>query len=167
MHGHAKQPKHYPAFCRNGTTIAIQSFVFVMAKEGSAYVAYLEGRYEDKRGQKKVQVLKADEKIELLSQDSCIQGCWFRSIVLEIIRKQVKVPAFRLAAPDKLGVRCPGRSTIQPCPPNTNAADSSYEVRASVDAWWSDEWWEGINCRSKQQCQLTACRFTSQVKTCS
>ncbi|GMH25036.1 hypothetical protein Nepgr_026879 [Nepenthes gracilis] len=346
-----KQLKHYPAFCRNGTTIAIQSFVFVMAKEGNEYVAYLEDMYEDKRGQKKVKVrwfhhsqevksvinlrntcpkevfitpntqvisaecvdgpaivlsrehfekcmagypqslppkihlcfrqfrnnkikpfdlsklrgyfdqpilscleaytflkpncicygltrgevkafnadenvvrgtkrtrnfgeqqgflkvhsgagqhwkkiayeplcrdikynlssrrlftlknvefnkcwdgrvLKVDEKIELLSQDSGIRGCWFRCTVLEISRKQVKVqyddledqdgcgnleewvPAFRLAAPDKLSVRCPGRPTIRPCPPNTNVADSSYEVGAPVDAWWSDGWWEGI-----------------------
>ncbi|KAE8125402.1 hypothetical protein FH972_020213 [Carpinus fangiana] len=60
----AKQLKHYPSFCRNGTTIAflvfpdiqIQSFVFVMAKGENHYLAYLEDMYEDKRGQKKVKV---------------------------------------------------------------------------------------------------------------
>ncbi|XP_022716759.1 uncharacterized protein LOC111275597 isoform X2 [Durio zibethinus] len=51
-----KQLKHFPAFCRNGTTIAIQSFVFVMAKGENHYLAYLEDMYEDKRGQKKVKV---------------------------------------------------------------------------------------------------------------
>lgn len=51
-----KQLKHYPAFCRNGTTIAIQSFVFVMAKGENHYLAYLEDMYEDKRFQKKVKV---------------------------------------------------------------------------------------------------------------
>ncbi|KAG2678221.1 hypothetical protein I3760_12G133400 [Carya illinoinensis] len=51
-----KQLKHYPSFCRNGTTIAIQSFVFVMAKGENHYLAYLEDMYEDKRGQKKVKV---------------------------------------------------------------------------------------------------------------
>lgn len=51
-----KQLKHYPAFCRNATTIAIQSFVFVMAKGQNHYLAYLEDMYEDKRGQKKVKV---------------------------------------------------------------------------------------------------------------
>lgn len=52
----SKQLKHYPAFCRNGTKIAIQSFVFVMAKGESQYIAYLEDIYADKRGQKKVRV---------------------------------------------------------------------------------------------------------------
>ncbi|KAF9666520.1 hypothetical protein SADUNF_Sadunf16G0237600 [Salix dunnii] len=51
-----KQLKHYPAFCRNATTITIQSFVFVMAKGQNHYLAYLEDMYEDKRGQKKVKV---------------------------------------------------------------------------------------------------------------
>ncbi|CAN1773476.1 DUF724 domain-containing protein 3 [Linum perenne] len=51
-----KQLKHFPAFCRNGTTIAAQSFVFVMAKGENHYVAYLEDMYEDRRGQKKVKV---------------------------------------------------------------------------------------------------------------
>ncbi|EXB75375.1 hypothetical protein L484_012749 [Morus notabilis] len=44
-----KQLKHYPAFCRNGITIAVQSFVFVMANGENDYIAYLEDMYEDKR----------------------------------------------------------------------------------------------------------------------
>ncbi|KAJ4977252.1 hypothetical protein NE237_002358 [Protea cynaroides] len=51
-----KQLKHYPEFCRNGTTIAIHSFVLVMAEEDNQYLAYLEDMYEDKKGQKKVKV---------------------------------------------------------------------------------------------------------------
>ncbi|OIW04257.1 hypothetical protein TanjilG_00817 [Lupinus angustifolius] len=51
-----KQLKHYPAFSRNGIKIAIQSFIFVMAKGENHYIAYLEDMYEDKRGQKKVRV---------------------------------------------------------------------------------------------------------------
>ncbi|KAJ8774363.1 hypothetical protein K2173_011612 [Erythroxylum novogranatense] len=51
-----KQFKHYPAFCRNGTKIMIQSFVFVMAKGENHYVAFLEDMYEYKRGQKKSKV---------------------------------------------------------------------------------------------------------------
>ncbi|KAL5548613.1 hypothetical protein UlMin_003844 [Ulmus minor] len=51
-----KQLKHYPAFSRNGIKIAIQSFVFVMAKGEHHYLAYLEDMYEDKRGQKKIKV---------------------------------------------------------------------------------------------------------------
>uniref|UniRef100_A0A5B7B527 BAH domain-containing protein n=1 Tax=Davidia involucrata TaxID=16924 RepID=A0A5B7B527_DAVIN len=51
-----KQLKHYAAFYRNGTTIAIQSFVFVMAEGENRYLAYLEDMYEDRKGQKKVKV---------------------------------------------------------------------------------------------------------------
>lgn len=346
-----KQLKHYPAFCRNGTTIAAQSFVFVMAKEGNRYVAYLEDMYEDKKGVKKVkvrwfhhsqevkgivrlrnahpkevyitpytqvisvecvdgpaivltrehfekclegfpdgllgklhlccrqfrsnkikpfdlsklrgyfnqpvisflesetflnsdsvcrgvmgnrfkmfgpgdrvakgtkrtrnygdrenlltsytgvegfdkrkctrapfvksgnsdtfnkrllsfnngesqrlhiQLFRVDDKVELLCQDSGIRGCWFTCTVLELSRKQMKlqyrdledqdgygnleewVPAFRLAAPDKLGMRCHGRPTIRPCPPVSDSVDIEFEVGAPVDAWWSDGWWEGV-----------------------
>ncbi|KAJ4981111.1 hypothetical protein NE237_031948 [Protea cynaroides] len=49
-----KQLKHYPASCRNGTTIASHSFVFIMAREENHYLAYLEDMYEDNKGQKKV-----------------------------------------------------------------------------------------------------------------
>ncbi|KAF5479051.1 hypothetical protein F2P56_005556 [Juglans regia] len=348
-----KQLKHYPAFCRNGTTIAIQSFIFVMAKGENHYVAYLEDMYEDKRGQKKVKVrwfhhnqevkgiipirnphpkevfitpyvqvisaecidgpatvltrehyekclasfphpllarihlcyrqfrsnrvkpfdlsklrgyfdqpilsclgpdafsrpefichglageeaeqlssgenvklgvkrtrsgracqrfaadhsgvrnsvrvhqmitydpyenldyglsasrrllslkhidchpwypplFKVDGKIELLCQDSGIRGCWFRCTVLQVSRKQMKVryddvqdedgcgnleewiPAFKMAMPDKLGMRHPGRSTIRPAPPPKEQLDSALEVGTAVDAWWSDGWWEGV-----------------------
>lgn len=348
-----KQLKHYPAFCRNGTTIAIQSFVFVMAKGENHYLAYLEDMYEDKRGQKKVKVrwfhhtqevkgiipirnphpkevfitpyaqvisaecvdgpatvltrehyekclasfphallarihlcyrqfrsnrvkpfeltklrgyfdqpilsclgpdpfprpesicngltgeeteqlspgdniklgakrtrsgrvcqrfvadhsgvrnsgrvrqmvtyepyenldyglsgsqrllslkqvechpwytplFKVDEKIELLCQDSGIRGCWFRCTVLQVSRKQLKVqyddvqdedecgnleewiPAFRIAMPDKLGMRHPGRPTIRPAPPPKEQSDLALEVGIVVDAWWSDGWWEGV-----------------------
>uniref|UniRef100_A0A2P2JIY0 BAH domain-containing protein n=1 Tax=Rhizophora mucronata TaxID=61149 RepID=A0A2P2JIY0_RHIMU len=340
-----KQLKHYPAFRRNGTKIAIQSFVFVMAKEENQYVAYLEDMYEDKRGQKKVKVrwfhhtqevkgvvhlrnshpkevfitpysqvisaecvdgpatvltrehyeeclaafrdalstklhlcsrqfrsnkikpfdvsklrgyfeqpifsflyskpssglgsishgpigeeeeelslsenvklgskrtrggrgfetfvtehfgieisgsqmitydpsyrnvscgfsgkhvefyrwnsplFKVDEKIELLCQDSGIRGCWFRCTVLQVSRKHIRVqyddlqdedqcsnleewiPAFKLAIPDKIGMRCFGRSTIRPAPPVHEQTDLDPKVGSAVDAWWSDGWWEGV-----------------------
>ncbi|KAL2473109.1 agenet domain-containing protein/bromo-adjacent-like proteiny (BAH) domain-containing protein [Forsythia ovata] len=51
-----KQLKHYPAFYRNGITIPVQSFVFVMAEKENRYIAYLEDMYEDRKCQKKVKV---------------------------------------------------------------------------------------------------------------
>ncbi|KAJ8526213.1 hypothetical protein K7X08_028690 [Anisodus acutangulus] len=48
--------KHYPSFCRNGTTITVNSFAIVMGEEESHYLGYLEDFYENKKGQKKVKV---------------------------------------------------------------------------------------------------------------
>ncbi|KAL0012112.1 hypothetical protein SO802_007220 [Lithocarpus litseifolius] len=104
---------------------------------------------------------KADEKIELLCQDSGIRGCWFRCEILQASEKRLKVQyndvqdadecdnleewvlASRVAAPDKLGMRCSGRLTIRPRPPK-DFTDCMLEVGAAVDAWWSDGWWEGV-----------------------
>ncbi|XP_068338364.1 uncharacterized protein [Pyrus communis] len=106
-------------------------------------------------------LFKVDEKIELLCQDSGIRGCWFRCTVLQITRKQMKVqyedlqdeeasgnleewiPAFRLAMPDKLGIRCLGRPMVRPTPPKEQMG-LALEVGVAIDAWWSDGWWEGI-----------------------
>ncbi|BBH02159.1 agenet domain-containing protein / bromo-adjacent homology domain-containing protein [Prunus dulcis] len=96
-------------------------------------------------------LFKVAEKIELLCQDSGIRGCWFRCTVLQISRKQVKVqyddlqdeegcgnleewiPAFRLAMPDKLGIRHLGRPMIRPAPPKEQM-DLALEVGAAIDA---------------------------------
>ncbi|KAF9664381.1 hypothetical protein SADUNF_Sadunf16G0012700 [Salix dunnii] len=104
---------------------------------------------------------KVNEKIELLCQDSGVQGCWFRCKVLQASQKHLKVqyediqdvegygnleewvPSFRVAAPDKLGTRCFGRQTIRPHPQN-HFVGNVFEVGTPVDAWWSDGWWEGI-----------------------
>ncbi|KAI3928583.1 hypothetical protein MKW98_024184 [Papaver atlanticum] len=310
----AKQLTHYPSFCRNKITIAIYSFVLVMAKEEKPYLAYLEDMYEDRKGLKKVKVrwfhdnqeiegsraqpnphprevyitpyvqvvsaecvdgpatvltpehhekclsvlpqmystkihlcyrqfrnntvkpfdltklrgyfeqpillcleeekdfshggtinkgvkrsrscrgrqgivtshsglrisgprpmtvkhmgsntffsqpLKVEEKIELLSQDSGIRGCWFRCTILQKTQKQVKVryddllddddaskleewvPSFRLAAPDKLGMRSSSRPMIRPCRSDIDM-DDIHDIGAPVDAWWNDGWWEGV-----------------------
>ncbi|KAJ6749393.1 hypothetical protein OIU85_000074 [Salix viminalis] len=53
------------------------------------------------------------------------------------------VPSSRVAAPDKLGMRCFGRQTIRPQPQN-HSTENVLEVGTPVDAWWSDGWWEGI-----------------------
>ncbi|GMH27178.1 hypothetical protein Nepgr_029021 [Nepenthes gracilis] len=55
-----KQLQHYPAFCKNGTTIAIPSFVFFLAKEGSEYIAYLEDMYEGRRDPTTTQAISAE-----------------------------------------------------------------------------------------------------------
>ncbi|KVI02338.1 uncharacterized protein LOC112500076 [Cynara cardunculus var. scolymus] len=302
-----KQLKHFPAFCRNGITIAVQSFVFVMAEEGKRHLAFLEDMYEDRKGQKKVKVrwfhhnlevkgviilrnthhkevfvtpytqvisvecvdgpaivltrehyekcvsnlpedlltrvflcfrqfknnrvkpfklsklrgyfdqpifsfldrgyieddedclgdnaelglkrysrvisyeilrkklipkyaknrqwdipcFKANEKVELLCQDSGIRGCWFRCTVLRVARRRIKVryddlidedgssnleewvSAFRLAIPDELGLRHSGRPTMRPAV-TQDETDVGFEVGSAVDAWWSDGWWEGV-----------------------
>ncbi|KAK7305232.1 hypothetical protein VNO77_43134 [Canavalia gladiata] len=107
---------------------------------------------------------KVDDKIELLCQDSGIRGCWFRCTVLQLARKQLKVqyndvqdeggggnleewiPAFKLAMPDKLGMRHSGRPTIRPAP-TYKEQELAVEVGNAVDAWWSDGWWEGVVTR--------------------
>ncbi|XP_035831739.1 uncharacterized protein LOC110868377 isoform X3 [Helianthus annuus] len=317
----SKQLKHFPAFCRNGITIAVQSFVYVMSEEEIRHLAYLEDMYEDRKGQKKVKVrwfhhskevqaaitlknshprevfitpyaqvisvecvdgpalvlarehydkcvstlpedlltrvhlclrqfknnrvkpfklsklcgyfdqpvflvldsdflededtsggdvvkvgakrprsargrqvapcdsscmdvkyeilrrkliptyvknrdanvlsFKINEKIELLSLDSGIRGCWFRCTIMQVTRRQLKVqyddlkdedgsgnleewvPASRSAMPDKLGIRCLGRPTARPARIEEEA-DFAIEVGSPVDGWWSDGWWEGV-----------------------
>uniref|UniRef100_A0A3Q7IS61 BAH domain-containing protein n=1 Tax=Solanum lycopersicum TaxID=4081 RepID=A0A3Q7IS61_SOLLC len=52
----AKQRTHYPSFRRNGTTIAVNSFVIFTDKKESQHVGYLEDFYENKKGQNKVKV---------------------------------------------------------------------------------------------------------------
>ncbi|MCL7034819.1 hypothetical protein MKW94_001056 [Papaver nudicaule] len=104
---------------------------------------------------------KVGEKIELLSNDSGIRGCWFRcTIVQASSQKQMKVqyddlededesgnvcewvPAFRLAPPDNLGMRCLERPRMRPWPPQ-DLLDVVFEIGAPVDAWCADGWWEG------------------------
>ncbi|XP_004486338.1 uncharacterized protein [Cicer arietinum] len=104
---------------------------------------------------------KVNEKIEFLCQDSGIRGCWFRCKILSMTQKQLKVqyddlmdaddeekleewiPASRVAAPDKLGMRCLGRLTVRPRPPEF-AKVHTFEIGAAVDAWCGDGWWEGV-----------------------
>ncbi|XP_061364147.1 uncharacterized protein LOC133307622 [Gastrolobium bilobum] len=107
---------------------------------------------------------KVNDKIELLCQDSGIRGCWFRCTVVQVSRKHLKVqyddvqdedgsgnleewvPAFKLAMPDKLGMRHSGRPTIRPAP-TYEEQELAVEVGTAVDAWWSDGWWEGVVIR--------------------
>ncbi|KAK7303401.1 hypothetical protein RJT34_14307 [Clitoria ternatea] len=104
---------------------------------------------------------KVDDKIELLCHDSGIRGCWFRCKILNMTRKLMKVqyddvlfidgpdkleewvPASRVAAPDKLDMRCSGRLRVRPRPPEY-PKDQNFEIGAAVDAWCGDGWWEGV-----------------------
>ncbi|WOL03042.1 hypothetical protein Cni_G11762 [Canna indica] len=106
---------------------------------------------------------KVGEKIELLCQDSGIRGCWFRCTVLELSHKKLKVcyddvqnvdgygnleewvPAFRKAAPDRLGMRCSDRLTIRPCLNCIHVLDNvALQKGTAVDVNWSDGWWEAV-----------------------
>ncbi|PHT30928.1 hypothetical protein CQW23_27265 [Capsicum baccatum] len=101
------------------------------------------------------------DNLEVLRLDSGLRGCWFRCKVLKVSEKCLKVQyddiqdydgpdkmkewvsSYRVADSDKLGMRCTGRLTIRPRPPE-DFSDCSFEVGAAVDAWWSDGWWEGV-----------------------
>lgn len=48
-----------------------------------------------------------------------------------------------MAAPDKLGMRCSGRLTIRPRPPEFTKSHT-FEIGAAVDAWCGDGWWESV-----------------------
>ncbi|KAL5097528.1 hypothetical protein RYX36_001855 [Vicia faba] len=104
---------------------------------------------------------KVNDKIEFLCQDSGIRGCWFRCTILYASQKKLKVqyddlmdaddeglleewlPASRVANPDKLGMRCYGRLTVRPRPPEFSKG-CTFEVGAAVDAWCGDGWWESV-----------------------
>ncbi|KAH9315926.1 hypothetical protein KI387_024553, partial [Taxus chinensis] len=101
------------------------------------------------------------DRVELLSQDSGIRGCWFRCKVvskqlhhLKVCYEDVQnedesdnlkewVLASRVAVPDKLEIRIPGRLAIRPCP-SENEISSNIVIGTAVDAWWNDGWWEGV-----------------------
>lgn len=105
---------------------------------------------------------KVNDKVEFLSQDSGIRGCWFRCTILYASHKKLKVlyddimdavdeeehleewiPAQRVAKPDKLGMRCDGRFLVRPRPPES-VKGCTFEIGAAVDAWCGDGWWESI-----------------------
>ncbi|KAL0321059.1 UNVERIFIED_CONTAM: hypothetical protein Sradi_5367400 [Sesamum radiatum] len=106
-------------------------------------------------------ISKINGDIELLCQDSGMKGCWFRCKILHSSKNRLKVqyedvlevdgpgkleewvPAYRVVAPDRLGVRCVERLTVRPRPCEYSS-DIIFEVGAAVDAWWCSGWWEGV-----------------------
>ncbi|GJN11075.1 hypothetical protein PR202_ga29240 [Eleusine coracana subsp. coracana] len=112
-----------------------------------------------------VQTYSAGDKIEVLSQDSGIIGCWFRCTVLKSCsnhntlkiqyddlqnaddcgRLEEMVPASTLALPDKLEMRCPDRLRIRPRPQQNNYLDGAALLPGTaVDVWQFSGWWEGV-----------------------
>ncbi|EAZ04658.1 hypothetical protein OsI_26810 [Oryza sativa Indica Group] len=105
------------------------------------------------------------DRIEVLSQDSGIVGCWFRCTVLKSCTNHNKlkvqyddlqnaddsgrleewVPVSTLARPDKLGLRCPERRRVRPRPQQNSLADGTNLLPgAAVDVWQFSGWWEGV-----------------------
>ncbi|KAL5197869.1 hypothetical protein ABZP36_001381 [Zizania latifolia] len=108
---------------------------------------------------------RVGDKIEVLSQDSGIVGCWFRCTVLKLCTNHNKlkvqyddlqnaddsgrlkewVPASTLALPDKLGLRCPERLRVRPHLQQDGLVDgTNLFPGTSVDIWQFSGWWEGI-----------------------
>ncbi|KAL5197090.1 hypothetical protein ABZP36_000602 [Zizania latifolia] len=105
------------------------------------------------------------DKIEVLSQDSGIVGCWFRCTVLKSCTNHNKlkvqyddlqnaddsgkleewVPASTLALPDKLGLRSQERLRVRPHSQQNGLVDITNLLPGSaVDIWQFSGWWEGI-----------------------
>uniref|UniRef100_A0A0D9X1B3 BAH domain-containing protein n=1 Tax=Leersia perrieri TaxID=77586 RepID=A0A0D9X1B3_9ORYZ len=105
------------------------------------------------------------DRIEVLSQDSGIVGCWFRCTVLKSCPNHNKlkvqyddlqnaddsgrleewVPASTLARPDKLGLRCPERFRVRPRPQQNSLVDGiNLLPGTAVDIWQFSGWWEGV-----------------------
>uniref|UniRef100_A0A7N0URW9 Agenet domain-containing protein n=1 Tax=Kalanchoe fedtschenkoi TaxID=63787 RepID=A0A7N0URW9_KALFE len=109
---------------------------------------------------------RVGQRIEVLSQDSGIRGCWHRGVILKIddhkclkieyddladaedesIKLQEWVLAPRPAPPDELQMRCRGRLRVRPSPP-LSLMRHPCVIGAPVDVWLWDGWWEGIVTR--------------------
>ncbi|MCO5591408.1 hypothetical protein L7F22_045391 [Adiantum nelumboides] len=100
-------------------------------------------------------------KVEILSQDSALTGCWFRCTVMERVESCVKVSyddlkldddggkleewmsMDRTTAADQLGFRLQKRRILRPSPLEVEMLSTHYQ-ECAVDAWEFDGWWEGI-----------------------
>ncbi|XP_020186339.1 uncharacterized protein [Aegilops tauschii subsp. strangulata] len=104
-------------------------------------------------------------RLEALSQDSSVRGCWFKCVVLNRREKDNKVMVryqdllnsegkgqlrewlnvARIAEPDHLGIRLTKRHMLRPHLPRHNRKiESPVAVGVIVDARLNGGWWEGI-----------------------
>ncbi|GMI99921.1 hypothetical protein like AT1G68580 [Hibiscus trionum] len=107
--------------------------------------------------------LTVGSQVEVLAQDSGMRGCWFRAQIIKKHKNKVKVQyqdiqdaadeankleewilAYKVAAPDEVGVRISCRTTIRPPSQYTKGRASCIGVGSVVDVWWHDGWWEGL-----------------------
>ncbi|KAE8724629.1 hypothetical protein F3Y22_tig00010263pilonHSYRG00220 [Hibiscus syriacus] len=107
--------------------------------------------------------LMVGSQVEVSSQDSGMRGFWLRARIIKNHKNKLKVQyqdiqdavdeankleewvlASKVAAPDEMGVRISGRTTIRPSSHYAKGSASRMDVGSVVDVWWHDGWWEGL-----------------------
>ncbi|XP_074587474.1 uncharacterized protein LOC141843306 [Curcuma longa] len=61
-----KRKRHYRSFCKNGVTISVHDFVFVMVEENKRRVGYVDDLYEDSRSNKNMVVVRWFHEVDEL-----------------------------------------------------------------------------------------------------
>ncbi|XP_037437948.1 uncharacterized protein LOC119305563 [Triticum dicoccoides] len=110
-------------------------------------------------------MLQPGSRLEALSQDSSVRGCWFKCVVVkrneqnntiwvryQDLRKpegkgQLKewLKVARTAEPDRLGIRLAKRAMLRPqLPSHYRKIESPVDVGVIIDAQLNGGWWEGI-----------------------
>ncbi|KAG6534069.1 hypothetical protein ZIOFF_007950 [Zingiber officinale] len=61
-----KRKRHYRSFCKNGVTISVHDFIFVMVEENKRRVGYVDDLYEDSRSNKNMVVVRWFHEVDEL-----------------------------------------------------------------------------------------------------